>query len=64
VCIIRSDGVKRRDLIKRFRQKGWSFLRYGSKHDIYTDGINTEQIPRHAEVNELLAKALIKKWDL
>jgi len=56
--------VKRKDLIKRFENKGWRFLRHGSKHDIYTDDINTEQIPRHAEINELLAKAMIKKWSL
>jgi len=39
-------------------------MRHGGKHDVYTDGINTEQIPRHAEINEILAKALIKKWGL
>jgi len=64
VCIIRSVILKQKDLIKLFLYKGWLFQRHGRKHDIYTDGIHTEQIPRHAEINEILAKAMIKKWDL
>jgi len=49
---------------KRFLNKGWYFQRHGRKHDIFTDGIHTEQIPRHAEKNEILTKAMIKKWGL
>jgi mRNA interferase HicA len=56
--------LKQRDLIKRFEDKGWWFLRSGGRHDLYTDGKNIEQIPRHREVNERLAKDLIKKWGL
>ena len=56
--------MKQRDLIKKFKKGGWYFLRHGRKHDVYTDGKNTEEIPRHREVNEQLARALIKKWGL
>jgi len=56
--------MKRRNLIKLFENKGWYLLRHGSNHDVYTDGKNIEYIPRHTEVNEILAKALIKKWGL
>jgi len=56
--------VKRNELLKKFARKGWYLKRHGSNHDIYTDGINSEVIPRHPDVNEKLAKGLIKKWGL
>ncbi len=56
--------MKRRDLINLFYKKGWTILRAGGNHDIYTDGVHKEAIPRHNEINEQLAKALIKKWNL
>ena len=56
--------MKRRDLIKLFEKKGWYTLRDNGSHEIITDGVNTEAIPRHREINELLAKALIKKWNI
>jgi mRNA interferase HicA len=33
----------------------------GSSHDIWTNGNITNQVPRHSEVNELLAKSIIKE---
>ena len=39
--------MKCRDLIKLFEKNGWYFLRDGERHDIYTNGINSEPIPRH-----------------
>lgn len=56
--------MKRRELIKKFEQKGWHLKRHGGKHDIYTDGVNTEMIPRHPDIKEKLARALINKWGL
>ena len=56
--------VKRRDLIILFEKKGWYTLRDNGSHEIITDGANTEAIPRHREINEMLAKALIRKWNL
>lgn len=56
--------MKRRILIKMFEKKGWYFKRDGAGHDIYTDGEQTEPIPRHREINEKLAKYLIKKHGL
>lgn len=56
--------MKRRDLEKLFQKNGWYFLRAGGNHDIYTNGVNKEQIPRHKEINEKLAQAIIKKWGL
>lgn len=56
--------MKRRDLIKKLENNGWWKLRGGANHDIYTNGKVSEPIPRHAEVNELLAKAIIKRHGL
>ena len=56
--------MKRRDLIKKFEKNGWWFLREGGNHTIYTNGKNTEQVPRHNEINEITAKSIIKRWGL
>ena len=46
------------------KQNGWYLLRNGGNHDIYTDGKKIEAIPRHTEVKENLAKAIIKRLGL
>ena len=56
--------MKQKDLIKKFTQAGFEFVRHGGNHDIYKRGDDEEQIPRHREVNERLARALIRKWGL
>jgi mRNA interferase HicA len=53
--------MKKRDLEKRLRSFGWYLDRHGGNHDIWTNGNITTQIPRHAEINELLAKAILRK---
>lgn len=55
--------MKRRDLINKLKKKGWYLLRNGAEHDIYTDGTRIEPIPRHSEINEKLAKSIIKKLE-
>lgn len=56
--------MKRRDLIKLLKKNGWYLKRSGGNHDIYTDGEKCEPIPRHKEINERLAKEIIKKLGL
>lgn len=56
--------MKRKDLIKLFERNGWKLLREGGSHTVYTNGAENEAIPRHGEINERLAKALIKKHNL
>lgn len=56
--------LKRRDLIKLLESKGWKFDRNGGNHDVYVKGTETEMIPRHTEINENLAKAIIKRRNL
>lgn len=56
--------MKRRDLVKLLEENGWYLKRNGASHDLYTNGIKLEPIPRHSEINEKLAQAIIKKLGL
>ena len=56
--------VKRKDLIRLFEKNGWWFLREGGNHTIYTDGINKEPISRQIEIDDVLAKKIIKRRGL
>lgn len=56
--------MKRRDLIRLLEQNGWYFKRSGGNHDLYTNGKQTEAIPRHTEIDEMLARAIIRKLGL
>jgi len=53
--------MKRRDLIKKLEENGWYFLREGGNHDIYTNGKLIEPISRQTEINEILAKKILKR---
>ena len=53
--------VKRTDLIKKLENGGFIFERHGGSHDIYAKGNKKETIPRHKEIDELLAKAILKR---
>ena len=56
--------MKRRDLIKLLKSNGWWLLRNGTNHDIYTNGKVSETIPRHSEIKEQLAIAIIRRQEL
>ncbi|HEY5584037.1 MAG TPA: type II toxin-antitoxin system HicA family toxin [Ruminiclostridium sp.] len=53
--------MNRRDLIKKLETSGWKLVRNGASHDIYSNGTISEPVPRHAEINEITAKAILKK---
>lgn len=53
--------MKRKDLERQLKKAGWWFLRHGGRHDVWTDGENEEPVPRHNEINEILAKHILKK---
>ena len=55
--------MKRRDLIKVLTEMGCVLVRHGGKHDWYLNPKTkqSQPVPRHNEVNELLAQAIIKK---
>ncbi len=56
--------MKTKDLIKLLESNGWKFKRHGSDHDIYVKGAERESVPRHNEIKENLAKAIIKRRGL
>lgn len=56
--------MKRRILIKLLEEGGFVFERHGGNHDVYVRGEEREEIPRHKEVNERLAKAILKRRGL
>lgn len=56
--------MKRRELIKLLEKNGWYFKRNGGNHELYTDGKQVEAIPRHPQINERLARDIIKKYHL
>ena len=55
--------MKRRDLIKKVEELGAVFIRHGGKHDWFQNPKTriSQPIPRHSEINEILAKSIIKK---
>ena len=56
--------MKRRELIKLLEKNGWYIKRNGGNHNLYTNGKQTEPIPRHPDINERLARSIIKKLGL
>ena len=56
--------MKRRKLIKELEKIGFQFDRHGGNQDVYIRGKDIEMIPRHNEINEKLAKAILRKWGL
>lgn len=56
--------MKQRDLIKKLESIGFQFERHGGDHDIYRRGNDIEKVPRHKEINEMLAKAILRKWGM
>lgn len=56
--------MKRRDLVKLLESNGFTFKRSGGGHDIYFRNNVREAVPRHREINEGLAQAIIKRHGL
>jgi predicted RNA binding protein YcfA (HicA-like mRNA interferase family) len=54
--------MKRRDLIKKIEAIGCTFIRHGGKHDWYRNPKTniSQPVPRHKEINENLAKHILK----
>jgi len=55
--------MKRRDLIRILEEMGCNLTRHGSNHDWYTneETKQSQPVPRHNEINDFLAKSIIKK---
>ena len=53
--------MKRRDLVKKLLAAGYKLERDSGDHTIYAKpGSRSVQVPRHKELNELTAKAILK----
>ena len=53
--------LKKADLVQMLEQNGWYLKRNGANHDIYTNGVIDQPIPRHREIREGLAKKILKR---
>ncbi len=55
--------MKRKDLIKKILSEGCVLVRHGSNHDLYKNPASGKKqpIPRHQEIDEHLAKHIIKE---
>ena len=52
--------MKRRDIEKKLRALGWVLVRHGGRHDVWSNGEREIVVPRHNEINEYTAKAILK----
>lgn len=54
--------MKRKDLTDSIENLGCVLIRHGAKHDIYHNPKTgmTQPIPRHREINEILAKKILR----
>jgi mRNA interferase HicA len=53
--------MRRKKLEIELKKLGWWLLRHGGKHDVWTDGNRQEPIPRHSDINEKLARSILRK---
>jgi len=55
--------MKRKDLINKIISAGCVFVRHGTRHDLYrnTRTGKKQPVPRHDEIDENLAKHILKE---
>jgi mRNA interferase HicA len=55
--------MKRSDLIRKLEEDGCVLVRHGGNHDWYRNPKTgmSQAVPRHREVNEFLAKHILRK---
>ncbi len=54
-------SVKRRDLIRYLEENGFSLLREGSNHSIYTNNLKTIPVKRHKLLDRITANEICKQ---
>lgn len=54
--------MKRVDLIREIEREGCVLIRHGAKHDWYRNSNTSvsQPVPRHREINEQLARKIIR----
>lgn len=58
--LLYSIEVKLTDLERKLKELGWWEIA-GGKHAKWTNGSLTEPVPRHKEIDEYLAKKIIRR---
>jgi mRNA interferase HicA len=55
--------MKRKELIKKITSSGCILLRHGNRHDLYQNPKTGKKqpVPRHDEIDENLAKHILKE---
>ncbi len=58
--------MKRRDLVRHLEAHGCELLREGGSHSVYVNRTagKATAVPRHREINELLAQKICKDLDV
>ena len=57
-------SVKRRELVEYLEGNGFSLLREGKKHSIYSNGTRTIPVKRHRAFDRITANQLCKQAGL
>jgi predicted RNA binding protein YcfA (HicA-like mRNA interferase family) len=57
-------SVQRRELVDYLEANGFSLLRQGKKHAIYTDGVRTIPVKRHRRFDRITANQICKQAGL
>lgn len=52
--------MKRRDLEHALLGLGWHLARHGARHDIWLRGDRSLAVPRHRDINEMTAQAILR----
>ena len=55
--------MKRTDLVRKLEEGGCLLVRHGGNHDWYRNSKTgvSQPVPRHRQINEFLAKHILKK---
>jgi predicted RNA binding protein YcfA (HicA-like mRNA interferase family) len=52
--------MKRKEVHRKLTKLGWYLKKNGSKHDVWTNGKETETVARHPDIPEYTARKILK----
>jgi mRNA interferase HicA len=53
--------MKHRERERRLQELGWTRIRRGQRHDVWRRGEREIAVPRHREINEYTARAILRE---
>ena len=56
--------METKEVVKKMKKAGFRFHSHAGNHDWYVRGNDWEQIPRHARMDDRVAKNILKRWGL